>query len=159
MELFIDSRTESELPERFTDIIKTVAEQTLILAGVAGNFEVSVSLVDDGEIREINRHFRNIDRETDVLSFPLIDFFGGNREEPPEIGYADEAEAMGDIIISAGRVFLQAEQYGHSPEREIGFLTAHGMLHLLGYDHMTAEDEKKMFALQEKIMHAVGLER
>lgn len=117
------------------------------------NTEVSVTIVDNEEIRKINNKFRNIDRATDVLSFPLIDF---DNESLPDDG---SKIYLGDIIISIERAKEQAKEYGHSIDREIGFLTAHSMLHLLGYDHMVPEEEKEMFAKQEEILNNLGLRR
>jgi len=103
--------------------------------------EVSVSIVDNAEIRELNREYRKKDVPTDVLSFPMD-------------GYV-----LGDIIISMEKAVEQAQEYGHSVERELGFLVAHGMLHLLGYDHMDEGGEREMFAAQKEILEAVGLGR
>ncbi|MBP1930532.1 rRNA maturation RNase YbeY [Ammoniphilus resinae] len=104
--------------------------------------EVVVTLVDNEQIKQLNREFRNLDKPTDVLSFPL-----------------DEEDSLGDIIISIPRAKEQATEYGHSFERELGFLTIHGFLHLLGYDHHTEEEEKEMFGKQEKILSEYGLSR
>jgi len=104
--------------------------------------EVVITLVDNEHIRQLNREFRNLDKPTDVLSFPL-----------------DEEDSLGDIIISIPRAKEQATQYGHSFERELGFLTIHGFLHLLGYDHHTEEEEKVMFGRQEQILSEFGLSR
>ena len=95
-------------------------------------------------IKRINREYRNIDKVTDVISFALLD--SGEDAE-----YEDEIE-LGDIFINRDRVYAQAAEYGHSTKREFVFLFVHGLLHLLGYDHMEKEDERKMFALQKKIV-------
>ena len=130
-----------------------VISEALRYEGVNDNTEVSVTIVDNEEIRKINNKFRNIDRATDVLSFPLIDF---DNESLPDDG---SKIYLGDIIISIERAKEQAKEYGHSIDREIGFLTAHSMLHLLGYDHMVPEEEKEMFAKQEEILNNLGLRR
>ncbi len=108
--------------------------------------EVSVSFTDDKGIRAINRTYRNIDEPTDVLSFPMLDF--------------DDMDntSIGDIVISLERAAKQAEEFGHSFEREVAFLTVHSTLHLLGYDHMNEFDEKDMRERQREIMKAMGLE-
>lgn len=112
--------------------------------------EVSVTLVDNAEIHALNLERRGIDRPTDVLSFPLFDEDFGNGE------YC----ALGDIVLSMERAAEQAKEFGHSLEREVAFLTVHSMLHLLGYDHETSEeDEKDMFGRQEVILVNMGLER
>lgn len=109
---------------------------------------VSVTFVDNEKIRVLNREFRDIDRETDVLSFPA---------DEPVIG--NEGRFLGDIALSLERAKSQSEEYGHSFEREVAFLTAHSTLHLLGYDHMTPEEEKEMFAKQEKVLSDMGITR
>ncbi len=112
--------------------------------------DIGVVLTDDAEIRSLNRSFRNIDSTTDVLSFPAKE--GEEIEDIPD-------SLLGDIAISCPRAFLQAEEYGHSPDREFAFLAVHGTLHILGYDHLNEEDAKKMFALQEIILNDMGLKR
>ncbi|RLQ92069.1 rRNA maturation RNase YbeY [Planomicrobium sp. Y74] len=120
-----------------------------------GDAEVSVSFVTNEMIREINREYRGKDQPTDVISFAM--------EEPGEgevvIQGMDEPRVLGDIIISLDRTKEQAADYGHSFERELGFLAVHGFLHLLGYDHMNDEDEKKMFARQDVILNSLGITR
>ena len=112
--------------------------------------EVSVTFTDNEKIRELNAQYRNIDRATDVLSFPLFD------ED-----FEDEEElALGDVVLSLEKAQEQAKEYGHSFEREVAFLVVHSVLHLLGYDHETSEeDEKEMFFRQEEIMKLLKLER
>ncbi|WP_313563007.1 rRNA maturation RNase YbeY [Ruminiclostridium cellobioparum] len=123
-------------------------------------YEVSVLIVDDEEIRKINREHRDIDKATDVLSFPMAEFENGELISD-EGDYDPEYEELmlGDIIISAETAKRQAHEYGHSFEREIAFLTAHSCFHLLGYDHMEAEEEKIMLGKQEKILRQMGLNR
>ena len=114
--------------------------------------QVSVTFTDDEGIRAVNRQYRGIDKATDVLSFPLMDFEGG--EEPP----MDEPEqSLGDIMISLERAKAQAKEFGHSFEREVAFLTVHSMLHLLGYDHMETDEELEMRAKQREILESMGL--
>ena len=114
--------------------------------------EVSVTFTDNEGIRELNAYHRNIDRATDVLSFPLF--------EKEDLCDATDGDALGDIVISLERAREQANEYGHSYEREVAFLTVHSMLHLLGYDHeISEEDEKEMFFKQEEILKTIGLNR
>ncbi|MBO5040976.1 MAG: rRNA maturation RNase YbeY [Clostridia bacterium] len=114
--------------------------------------EVSVTYTDNEGIRELNAAHRNIDRATDVLSFPLF--------EKEELSEASDGDALGDIVISLEKAREQANEYGHSFEREVAFLTVHSMLHLLGYDHEISEaDEKEMFFRQEEILKTMGLLR
>lgn len=116
--------------------------------------ELSVTFVDKDEIQNINKMYRDKDKVTDVISFAL-------EEDEPEIDIneLDIPRVLGDIIICTDVAHEQAENYGHSFERELGFLALHGFLHLLGYDHMTDEDEKEMFGRQDAILNAYGLTR
>ena len=150
MDVLFENNTNEEINYK---LIEKVISEALRYEGVNDNTEVSVTIVDNEEIRKINNKFRNIDRATDVLSFPLIDF---DNEDLPNDG---SKIYLGDIIISIERAKEQAKEYGHSIDREIGFLTAHSMLHLLGYDHMVPEEEKEMFAKQEEILNNLGLRR
>lgn len=115
--------------------------------------EVSVTFVDNQGIREINREQRQIDRVTDVLSFPL------SEGDELEINEDNGAALLGDIVLSLERAEEQAAEYGHSFAREVGFLTVHSVLHLLGYDHMTEDEEKEMRAHQRAILDGMGLTR
>ncbi|MBW7977496.1 MULTISPECIES: rRNA maturation RNase YbeY [Bacillus amyloliquefaciens group] len=123
--------------------------------GVQDQAEVSVTIVTNEEIREINRDYRGKDTPTDVISFALEE----EGEDEVEIVGADMPPVLGDIIISADRTKEQAEEYGHSFMRELGFLAVHGFLHLLGYDHMTKEEEKEMFSKQKDLLDEYGLTR
>ena len=135
-------------------LIRRAIEETLDYEQYQNPTEVSVTFVDNAGIREMNKKFRGIDRATDVLSFPLFDF-EGESEEPP----VDELMGMlGDIVLSLEQAKAQAEEYGHSFAREIAFLCVHSMLHLLGYDHETGEeDEADMRRRQSEIMDLMGL--
>lgn len=110
---------------------------------------MSVIIVDNKMIHEINKKYRNIDRPTDVISFALEE--GETFEEP--------VKTLGDIYVSIDKVYEQAKEYNHSVKRELFFLVTHGFLHLLGYDHMKKEDEEVMFQLQEKILDNYGVKR
>ncbi|MCM2999684.1 rRNA maturation RNase YbeY [Paenibacillus cellulositrophicus] len=125
--------------------------------------EVALTFVDDKQIHELNLEYRGIDRPTDVLSFAMNE----SLDEELDIVYEleedeelhDMPEVLGDIIISLDRAKAQSEEYGHSMEREIGFLFVHGFLHLLGYDHQDAESEAEMMGKQESVLAQVGLTR
>ena len=121
--------------------------------------EMSVTFMDNAAIQIINRDYRDKDQPTDVISFALEE----ETEEELPIIFDDEMPAMprnlGDIMISVERATEQASEYGHSYDRELGFLALHGFLHINGYDHMTPEDEKEMFGLQKEILDAYGLKR
>ena len=122
--------------------------------------EVYINLTDDETIREINNEHRKIDKATDVLSFPLVEFINGKPNIlPGDIDPETNRVYLGDIIISVEKAKKQAENFGHSFEREIAFLAVHGMLHLLGYDHENKNDETIMFAKQEEVLNEVGLKR
>lgn len=121
--------------------------------------EMSVTFMDNPSIQEINRTYRGKDAPTDVISFALED--EGEDEIPVIFEEDDEPmpRVLGDIMISIDRAKEQAEEYGHSYDRELGFLAVHGFLHINGYDHMTPEDEAEMFGLQKEILDAYGLKR
>ncbi|MBQ9978862.1 MAG: rRNA maturation RNase YbeY [Clostridia bacterium] len=135
-------------------LIRHTILETLDYEGMENDAEVSVTFVDDEGIRELNKRFRNMDKPTDVLSFPLLDY-EGESEEP----FFDElCHNLGDIVISLERAMAQANEFGHSFEREVAFLTAHSMLHLLGYDHeLSDEDDADMRERQNDIMERLGL--
>jgi probable rRNA maturation factor len=115
------------------------------------NVVFSIIFINDAEIHEMNKQYRNIDRATDVLSFAFEDSDDGLVD--------DEMRMLGEIYISIDKAHEQALAYGHSYLRELSFLMIHGFLHLLGYDHMTEEDEKEMFGLQEVILNEFGIKR
>ena len=112
--------------------------------------EFNIIIIDNEKIREINREYRNIDAETDVISFAL--------EDADNIKI-DDYRVLGDIYISIDKCYSQAMEYGHSRERELCFLATHGILHLLGYDHMNVSDEEKMFTLQEELLDGYNIKR
>ena len=134
-------------------IIRRAIASTLCYEGFERDVEVSVTLTDNEGIHALNKQYRNIDSPTDVLSFPLVEY--ENTEEPP----VDDATMLGDIVISLERAEEQAEEFGHSFEREVAFLTVHSMLHLLGYDHVNSEaEDEEMRSRQRDIMKTLGLE-
>lgn len=123
-------------------------------------YEVSVLIVDDNEIRAINIEHRDIDKSTDVLSFPMVEFVNGELiSDEGDYDMNFDWLMLGDIIISAETAKRQAIEYGHSFEREMAFLTAHSCFHLLGYDHMIDTEEKVMIEKQESILKEMGLTR
>lgn len=128
--------------------IENAANAALKNQGAEGS--ISFTVTDDETIHELNLQYRNVDRPTDVISFPANE--GESVLAPPD-GF------LGDIVISLPRAEAQAEEYGHSLKREVSFLAVHGTLHLLGYDHMTDEDAKRMFALQDEILDDMGVTR
>lgn len=137
-----------DVPDDCTEMITRAAEYALSQEGARGS--VSVAIVGPEEIQRLNREFRKIDSVTDVLTFPAWE---GEEIQSPSDGY------LGDIAICYQRAVKQAEEYGHSIEREISFLTIHGILHILGYDHMDEESEKVMFQRQNEILRQMGVNR
>ena len=150
---FIDETSEiSEVAQQLVEnVLQFAAEKENIEAGT----ELSVTFVDNARIQEINKEYRNKDAATDVISFAMEEM----GEDEIEIIGADLPRVLGDIIISIERTKEQADEYGHSFDRELGFLALHGFLHLLGYDHMTESDEKVMFTKQKEILDEYGLSR
>ena len=134
-------------------LVRASVLATLAYEGYKPECELSVTFTDNEGIQAVNKQYRNIDKATDVLSFPLTDFEGG--EEPP----ADEPTvSLGDVIISLERAKEQAEEFGHSFEREVAFLTVHSTLHLLGYDHeLSEDDDADMRRRQREILESMGL--
>ncbi len=145
------------LDDRQKNLIYSVLELAAETLDLKDSTEMSVSIVDNDRIQEINRQYRDKDAPTDVISFAIED------ETPGDFSLDFEAfdipRQLGDIFISYEQAQAQAEDYGHSLKRELGFLAVHGFLHLNGYDHMTPEDEEEMFSLQDQILEAFGLER
>ena len=143
-----------KIPSGIRLLIRRCCHATLELEGFEGSAEINVSIVDDDIIRQINNEHRHIDSVTDVLSFPLGE--NGQYDINPENG----AKMLGDVVISIERAQAQAEQFGHSFQREIGYLTVHSVLHLLGYDHVDGGlDAVRMREKEEAIMTSVGLPR
>lgn len=155
MKIYIDYTNEQDKlspPEDFERLIEQCTAAALEEEEISEDAEVSVTLVDNARIRELNNEFREIDRETDVLSFPM----GG---ESFEFDPDNDAILLGDIVISLEKARAQAEEYGHSFRREAAFLLTHSLFHLLGYDHMTPEEETEMFAKQEAVLERLGISR
>ena len=151
---FSDEQDKTAPPEDMEALIERCTAAALEEEGMDCDAEVSVTLVDDEAIRELNNEHRGVDSPTDVLSFPLGD--DDSFEENPETG----AVMLGDIVISAERAGLQAEEYGHSYLRETAFLITHSLFHLLGYDHVNGgEEERIMFGKQEKVLEKLGITR
>lgn len=150
----IDIQDETnELSDQQIQLVKNILNHAAALEKVVEGSEVSVTFVDEESIREINREYRGKDVATDVISFAL------NDDLTDLVGDEEIPNLLGDIIVSYSCLVQQAEEYGHSIERELGFLTVHGFLHLLGYDHMTDGEEKVMFKRQEDILAAYGLQK
>ena len=145
--------------------IKRCITAALDVQGVDVPCEINVLVTDDAGIRAINRAMRNIDRETDVLSFPMTDYvtegdFAFLEEEGADCFHPETGELLlGDIVISGDKVLQQAESYGHSPLREYAFLIVHSLLHLVGYDHMEEQEAKRMEKKQADVLESMGITR
>ena len=158
VELIIENETETELLQQQIDELKSVCEA--IMTGEDCNFDAEISLIftDNDGIREINNEYRGIDKATDVLSFPMLEF--DSDEEDADYETDGGLVMLGDIVISLERAREQAAELGHSVRRELAFLTAHSMLHLLGWDHVDdAEGERYMIDRQNKTLDGLGLTR
>lgn len=152
--IITNNQKKVKIPTGVRLLVRRCCNAVLTLEGFEGSAEVSVKFVDDEEIRALNLKYRNIDRSTDVLSFPLGE--NGIYDQNPSTG----AKLLGDIVISMERAIQQARQYGHSLQREVGFLTVHSMLHLLGYDHEVGGlDAVHMREKEETALTQLGLKR
>jgi len=166
MTIEVEYEAKTKLDIDYSDIIEQVVRAALEYEKCPYEAEVNVLIADDERIKELNNSFRFIDNTTDVLSFPMVDW-----QEPAAYYvleddlsdmYFDPANGeliLGDIAISAQKVISQSESYGHSKERELGFLVAHSMLHLLGYDHMEDGEREIMEDKQREILNNIGLTR
>ncbi|PLT34661.1 rRNA maturation RNase YbeY [Bacillus sp. V5-8f] len=156
MILTIDFIDETEkISEEARALVEGVLQFAAQFEQIEQGSELSVTFVDNNRIREINREYRGKDAPTDVISFAMEEM---GEDEVAIVG-ADIPRMLGDLIISLDKAKEQAGEYGHSFERELGFLALHGFLHLLGYDHMNETDEKVMFGKQKEILDEYGLTR
>ena len=155
-----------EVTENFIERLSNVCDFALKEEGVECQYQISLLFVDNEEIREINNETRNIDRATDVLSFPMLDFEDKKVFNEMYLNYdfdetfkdGDEL-ILGDMVLSLERALEQSEEYGHSYEREVSYLVVHSILHLLGYDHMEEDDKKRMRKREEEILNKLQIRR
>ena len=165
MALLIDCRVDDGFEEAYGQFLEGVVEKAAELLSLPVPVEISLVLTDDDEIQELNKSYRGIDRPTDVLSFPMLELDPFDEEEWAESlrsnSDPDSGETvLGDIVISIDRAREQGEEYGHGFDRELGFLMAHGILHLLGYDHEENDDKARaMRGFEEDILKALSLFR
>ena len=165
MIFYVENETEYEFPFDIEELVAQVADKALETEGCKATVEVNVLITDDDGIQEYNRQFRGLDKATDVLSFPNLDFDEKACFSIPEKKLADYRNPesgniiLGDIILSKDRILSQAQEYGHSIKREFAFLVAHSILHLCGYDHMTNEEATEMEQKQEQILGSLGITR
>lgn len=141
MDILISNNDMKAFTPEMEALMTKVIEHVVQVEKAAAAEEVSILITDNAEIQSLNAEYREIDAPTDVLSFPM------------------DEECLGDIVISMEKLLEQAQEYGHSPERELAFLTVHGMLHLLGYDHIDEEDQVQMRAREEEILNELGIHR
>lgn len=152
MKININYRDEADKQEKNEEVIERVCQEAALVYGLGPNAEISILLCHNEYIHELNKQYRDIDRPTDVLSFAL--------NEGEEDGYdGPDTALLGDIVISLDKVQEQADEYGHSVERELAYLTIHGMLHILGYDHMEPDDKAEMRKEEEFILTRLGYVR
>lgn len=164
MTLYFEEEGELILPLECKELAEEVAEAALDYIGCPYEAEINLLLTMNGEIQQMNQEFREIDRPTDVLSFPMVDY-----EEPGDFSFLEECDAyfnpetgelvLGDIVISKEKVIAQAKEYGHSIKREFAFLIAHSVLHLSGYDHMEEEERIQMEQFQREILEKLDILR
>lgn len=165
MTSYVENETETEFGFDIKNVADSVMEAVLEAEGCPYEAQINLLLTDNEGIRTYNAQFRQIDAETDVLSFPNVDYeepsgFAGLEDRTADYFDPESGELiLGDIIISVDRVKEQAESFGHSEKREFAFLVAHSMLHLCGYDHMEQEEARIMEDKQEKILKALGITR
>ena len=165
MTFYVENDTEKEFSFSAEEIFKKVAEAVLEMESCPYEVCVNLLLTDNEGIRNYNKEYREIDKETDVLSFPNLDFeqagiFLITKEAEADCFDLDSGELLlGDIIISVDKIEEQAAAYGHSKCREFAFLTAHSMFHLCGYDHMTEKEAAVMEQKQEAVLQKLGIVR
>lgn len=165
--LYTENRQDKiEVTDEFVNKITEVCNFALKEEAMDIPYQISLLFVDNSEIKEINNETRNIDRETDVLSFPMLDFEEGKVYKDIYVDFEfdetfkdGEELILGDMVLSLEKALEQSEEYGHSYEREVSYLVVHSILHLLGYDHMVDEDKVKMRAREEEILNKLDIRR
>ena len=165
MSLYMEEEGKLKLPLDTKETAEQVIQAALEYVACPYEAEVNLLLTTDEEIREMNRNFRNQDKSTDVLSFPMLEYeipgeFHFLEEDSDDAFHPETGELMlGDIVISKEKVLQQAELYGHTAKREFAFLIAHSMLHLFGYDHMEEDERLQMEKMQEAILENINITR
>ena len=165
MTFYVENETDEKFPFDVEELISTLTKELVKTFKIPYEVSLNVSFTDDESIHEINKEFRGIDRSTDVLSFPALEFetpgdFSNIKKDSPECFDPDTKELiLGDIMISLEHAHAQALEYGHSFKREIAFLITHSLLHLSGFDHESDEERNVMEDHQRKILDTVGITR
>ena len=153
--MIINQQNKINYGKELQQVIINVCNAVSKIVHLPENSEVSIMIVDNSYIQELNFIYRQQNRPTDVLSFAMNEL----SDDEPEYDSSEQLNILGDIVLSLEQASLQSSEYGHSLERELGYLVAHGMLHLMSYDHETDDEARVMRSLEEKIMQAVKLER
>lgn len=164
MSLLFENESSLNLDFDAENLATLVIEKAVEMEDFPFEYQVGLTLVDEEAIKEINKENRDIDKVTDVLSFPMLDIsspsdFSKVEEDDGNFDYETGEALLGDIVICVQKVKAQAIEFGHDEKREFAFLIAHSMLHLFGYDHMSEEEEKVMFSRQEEILTSLGITR
>ncbi len=165
MTSYVENETEVQMPFDIQEILDKIMDAVMDMENCPYETTVNLLLTDNEGIREYNKNYRDLDQETDVLSFPNIPFdkegdFAGVEADEADYFDPDSGElVLGDIILSVDRVLSQAQEYGHSVLREFAFLTAHSMFHLCGYDHMEEQEAAVMEQKQEAVLTKLGITR
>lgn len=155
-----DGQKTIELEKRQLKLIEETALRCLESVDLAEDCDISITLTDDESIRKLNKEFRKIDAATDVLSFPMLEMFEGNiLYEESDLDMDTGLLLLGDIVISLETAERQAIEYGHPLDRELAFLTSHGVFHLVGFDHEAEAEAGRMFEKQEEVLSKMGLQR
>lgn len=153
MQFEITNEWKEPIPQEWLDKLERLLPLYAMQEGLPEALRIDLSFVDDGMIQEINAEYRDIDKATDVLSFPMYE-----RDEEIEL-LEDELAPFGDIVLSMDHAIAQAEEYGHSLEREVLYLIVHGLMHLAGYDHMVEDEKQEMREAEEALMAQIGVSR
>ena len=165
MTSYVENETDSRLPFDIREVLDQIMDAVMEMEDCPYETTVNLLITDNAGIREYNKNYRDLDQETDVLSFPNIPFEHAGDFTPVESKEADcfDPESgeliLGDIILSVDRILSQAQEYGHSVLREFAFLVAHSMFHLCGYDHMEEQDAAVMEDKQEEVLKKLGITR
>ncbi len=158
--LIENNQNKVDVTDKTRKLINNVVEKSIDIEGFENDIEMSVVLTDNDGIKKINNAFRNINRPTDVLSFPMLEIALGEIESSVgDFDFEENLLMLGDIVVSLEMAESQATEFGHSFERELGFLISHGMFHLLGYDHEDGQQENVMKEKQEAVLKAMDLSR
>lgn len=156
LDIYFEDQTAATVDEKIEDLIRKLLNHAAKEESLTGEVEVSITFMTDQDIQQVNAEYRGKDVPTDVISFALEEITEG---EVAIVAQEGMPVVLGDIIISVETAKRQAEEYGHDYNREVGFLALHGFLHLLGYDHLTEEEELEMFGRQKEILSSFGLAR